>query len=160
MKKYPLFLFLFAIYPCLALLTWNFREVDSLSVIVRPVIFSLVIALVFCLLGLAMTKRRTKAALLTTVLLLFFFSFGHISLLIEGSDVMQRLGNPPRWINIVFPAIAMLVLAFLVAIILRTKMDLRPAYLTLIVISAFLVLSSCVTVIYNYYSRRPTSAAA
>lgn len=73
---------------------------------------------------------------------------------------MQRLGNPPRWINIVFPAIAMLVLAFLVAIILRTKMDLRPAYLTLNVISAFLVLSSCVTVIYNYYSRRPTSAAA
>jgi hypothetical protein len=41
--------------------------------------------------------------------------------------------------------------------VLKTKLDLRQSYLTLNVISAFLVLSSCFTLLNNIYRQRPPS---
>ena len=157
MKKYPFFLLLFTIYPSLALLTWNAREVDRINVILRPLLLSMVIALFFTLIFFALVKNRPKAILLSIICLIFFFSFGHISLLLEGSSLLETSDNVGWLISIFFPVLFLLVIILLCYAVLKTSQDLRQTYLTLNVISAFLVLSSCFTLLNNIYRQSPSA---
>ncbi len=76
-RKIPLHPFLFALYPTIALLAWNIREV-ILLVAMRPLAISLLLAaLIFIIMGLLFGNRR-KAALITTLTLVLFFSYGHL----------------------------------------------------------------------------------
>ena len=154
MKKHPFFLLLFAIYPSLTLLTWNLREVDRINIILRPWLLSMVIALLFTLIFSGLVRNRPKAILLSTICIIFFFSFGHISLLLEGSSLLEKSGNADWLINILFPVLFLLVIVLLFYAVLKTRRDLRQTYLTFNVISAFLVVSSCFTLLNNYYLRR------
>lgn len=141
MKRYPVFVLLFAIYPSLALLLWNFREVDPRA-LVRPLVFSLcliVIASASCWL---LMRSLPKALLVSTILGVFFFSFGHLSIAVEE----LRLGTAPGTFGSILPAIlpltVLLILVFLCSVVLRSKRDFGSEYAVLNVVSAFLVLSS------------------
>jgi hypothetical protein len=157
MKKYPLFLLLFTIYPSLALLTWNVREVDRINIILRPLLLSMVIASFVILLFFGLVRNWPKTILLSTICLIFFFSFGHISLLLEGSSLLEKSGNASWLIHIFLPVLLLLVIVLLCYAVLRTRQDLPQTYLTLNVISAFLVLSSCLTLLNNYYLQRQSA---
>ena len=158
MKKYPLFIFLFTIYPSLALLTWNFRQVDNTKIILRPLLFSIALTLVFCLLCFKLVRSWPKAILIATLFIILFFSFGHISIFFEESTLFKALRSPGWLINFILPALTVLFLIFLWSIILTTNKDLTRVYATLNAISAFLVLSSFFTLLSNFYQQRFVSA--
>jgi len=158
MKKYPFFILLFTIYPSLALLTWNFREVDSTKIILRPMLFSFALALVFCILCFKLLRSWPKAILITTLFIIFFFSFGNISIFFEESTLFEALGNPEWLINLILLALTVLFIILLCSLILTTNKDLTQVYATLNTISAFLVLFSFFTLVNNSYQQRPVSA--
>ena len=85
MSKYPLFIILLAIYPGLALLAWNFREVNA-NVVVRPLLFSVLLTLLLVAINILLIRNTRKAILVSTVFLVIFFSFGHLALLIDESS--------------------------------------------------------------------------
>jgi hypothetical protein len=156
MKKYPLFVFLLAIYPSLALLTWNFREVDA-YVVVRPLLFSISFALILIAISFLFVKNWPKAILVSTVFIIFFFSFGHISLLLEGSAFAAALGGLSRFVTIFLFAIALLTIIFLCRVILRSKKDLTAIYQVLNIISLFLVVSTGFMLMNRYFSGKAGS---
>ena len=155
MRKYPLFVFLLAIYPGLALLTWNFREVDA-SIVIRPLLFSISFALIVGAISFLLIKSQPKAILISTVFIIFFFSFGHISILLEGS-VFAALGGLSRSLTIFFSTIASLTLFFLCRLILKTDKDLTAVYQTLNIISLFLVFSSGFMLMNRYFAGKAGS---
>jgi hypothetical protein len=84
LKRAPFYVLLFAIHPSLALLSGNIREVEA-SVIVRPALASLLLALVVFA-GFRLLLRDTdKAALATTLLSILFYSYGHLYQLLRST---------------------------------------------------------------------------
>lgn len=141
MKRFPFFLFLFTAYPSMALLTFNFREVDA-TVILRPLIFSIVVACLVCGISFLLIRDRQKAILIATIFLIFFFSAGHISIFMEGLDFAALGDTLNRTLNVILTFAALFPLFFLCRTILRTRQSLSSVYQTLNLISLFLVLSS------------------
>jgi hypothetical protein len=153
MKNYPFFLLLFAIYPSLALVNRNFREVDA-TVIIRPLLFSILVAILFCIVSILLIKSRPKAILIATIFLIFFFSVGHLSIVMEGLNFGKTWGGDLSWlVNALVPLVALLILFFICRAILNTKRDLALIYQTLNVISLFLVLSSGFMLLNSYSAR-------
>jgi hypothetical protein len=110
MKKYPFLVVLLAIYPGLALLTWNFREVDA-KIVIRPFLFSITFSLIVLAISFLLIKSRPRAILISTVFIFFFLTSGHISILFEGSAFAAALGGLSRFLNLFLYAIALLILA-------------------------------------------------
>ena len=158
MKKYPFFILLFTIYPSLALLTWNFREVDNTKIILRPLLFSIALTLVFCLLCFKLVRSWPKAILITTLFIILFFSFGHISIFFAESTLFEAVGSPGWLIDFILLGLTVLFVILLWSIILTTNKDLTRVYATLNTISAFLVLFSFFTLLSNFYQQRLVSA--
>ena len=156
MKKYPFFLFLFAIYPGLALLTWNFREVDA-NIIIRPLLFSALLGSIFCTISFVLVRQWPKAILISTIFMIFFFSFGHLSIFVEGSDLAAGPGDPGRSINMVLSSTSLLVIFLLCRAILRTRKDHSQVYQILNVISLFLVISSGLMLLNSYRTQQASS---
>ena len=156
MKKYPLFIFLFASYPGLALLTRNFREVDS-SIILRPLLFSLLITLLSCFICYVLFRNIPKAILISTGFLVLFFSYGHIAIILEGSSFASAAAERNRLINILLSLLMLLVLIAGCRILLKTNKDLSTFYQILNVISLFLVVSSGFVLLHNSLTRVASS---
>ena len=77
LKNFPVYFFLFSIYPVLALLSFNINEVEP-GVLWRPL---LVVSGLGCLTFLALgflLKDWHKSALIITLLFLLFFTYGHV----------------------------------------------------------------------------------
>lgn len=156
MKRYPFFIFLFAVYPSLALLTSNFREVDA-SVIIRPLLFSILAASTIFAISFCLVKSLSKAILISTIFIIFFFSFGHLSIFVEGSKLAAALGEESWLINIFLSFATVLILFFLCRAVLRAKKDLTSVYQILNIVSLFLVLSSGFLLINSRFARRADS---
>ena len=156
MSKSPFFVFLLAIYPSLALLTWNIREVDA-NIVIRPFLFSLAFAFLLVAISTLLIKNEPKAILISTVVIIFFFSFGHISILVEGSTFAAAPGTLGDLTGIVLSTVTLLVLFFVCRAILNTKKDLSAIYPSLNIISLFLVLSSGFMFMNSYLAGRAGS---
>ena len=76
-KQFPFYVFLFSIYPALALLATNIAEVD-IRVVSRPLFASLILASLLFVITRLILKNWQQGALITTVILVFFFSYGHV----------------------------------------------------------------------------------
>ncbi|MFH1447194.1 MAG: hypothetical protein ABIG43_07300 [Chloroflexota bacterium] len=76
-KQFPFYVFLFSIYPALALLATNIAEVD-IRVVSRPLFASLILASLLFVIMRLILKNWQQAALITAVILVFFFSYGHV----------------------------------------------------------------------------------
>lgn len=153
MKKYPFFIFLFALYPSFALLTWNFREVDA-GAILRPLLFSIMISSILFLIGVSLIKSLPKAILISTIFILFFFSFGHISISIERSKLASSLGLGSWLITVILSIVTLLILFFLCRAVLKSNQDLTSVYPTLNILSLFLVLSSSFLLVNRFFARQ------
>ena len=152
MKKYPIFVFLFLIYPSLALLAWNLREVDA-NIAIRPLIFSIMLGCSFFLISLLLIRHLAKAILISTVFIIFFFSFGHIALFIKETGFATAFGKTREAITIILFLTSLLGVFLLCHAILKTKRDLSQVYSVLNVISIFLVLSSGWMLLAGYLTR-------
>jgi hypothetical protein len=81
-KNIPFYPFFFAVFPILALLAHNIKEVD-VQVAIRPVALSLLATLGIFLLARLALHSWAKAALVTGLFLALFFSYGHLYYLIR-----------------------------------------------------------------------------
>ncbi len=79
--RLPFFVLIFSVYPSLALLSTNIREVDA-GVVIRPLVFSLIGTAALLIILQFHFKNWGQAASMTTVVLLFLFSYGHIARLL------------------------------------------------------------------------------
>jgi len=77
LSKIPFHPLLLALYPTLALYTYNIDEVSS-STIWRPLFISVAMAILLFSVLCLISRNRHKAALLTSIILLVFFSYGRI----------------------------------------------------------------------------------
>ena len=77
MKKIPLYLLLFAVYPVLALWAQNIQEV-GFDQIVRILVASLFLSLLAWLAVWLIFRDVEKSGLITVVALIIFFSYGHL----------------------------------------------------------------------------------
>ncbi len=80
--RLPFFVLIFSVYPSLALLSTNIREVE-ISVVFRPLLFSLLGAVAFLLMFQFLFRNWVQSSLATTVLLLCFFTYGHVTRLVS-----------------------------------------------------------------------------
>jgi len=76
-KQFPFYVFLFSIYPVLALLATNIAEVN-IRVVFRPLFASLILASLLFVIMRLILKNWQQGALIATVILVCFFSYGHV----------------------------------------------------------------------------------
>ena len=81
-ERWLLHPFLFALYPVLALLAVNARDVP-LPTALRPIVVSLTLACLLLGLTRLLLRRRTEAAVLTSATLLLIFAYGHVYALLR-----------------------------------------------------------------------------
>lgn len=91
------FVLIFSIYPSLALLSTNIREVEW-SVVLRPLLFSLLGTAILLLVLQFFFKDWIRASFATTALLIFFFTYGHITRLL--TDRLDPKLNTPIQITV------------------------------------------------------------
>jgi hypothetical protein len=77
LKRYPVHFLTVALFPILALLANNLGELP-LSAALRPLLVSILAALVLWIVARWALRDSRKAALLTSTILIFFFSYGHL----------------------------------------------------------------------------------
>jgi len=86
-SRFPFHPFLFAIYPVLGLLSYNLLEVDP-KVGLRPILISVVGALILFLLVRLFFRGWQKAAMMTSLLLVLFFSYGHLYTSLRADNLL------------------------------------------------------------------------
>lgn len=77
MKRFPVYLLLFAVYPVLALWAQNIQEV-GFDQIIRVLAASVLLALLVWLAAWAIFRDVGKSGLIAVVALIIFFSYGHL----------------------------------------------------------------------------------
>jgi hypothetical protein len=93
-----------AVYPTLALAAANIQQIPP-SAAVRPLILSLIVALIL-LGGLRwLVGEWVKAGLLTSLILLLFFSYGHVYELVKNVSVAGFLIGRHRFLSLAWVAI-------------------------------------------------------
>lgn len=76
-KRFAIHPILFSLYPTLALLAHNIREVE-VEVAIRPLLISCITASIMLCVARLIFKDWIRASLLTTFTLVLFFSYGHV----------------------------------------------------------------------------------
>ena len=82
LTRLPFFVLIFSVYPVLALLSTNIREVEP-GVVFRPLFFSMAGTFVLLAILRLIFKNWIQASHATTAVLVFFFSYGHLTRLIS-----------------------------------------------------------------------------
>ena len=86
LRRFPLHPFLLAAYSALALLAFNIWEVN-VSVVIRPLLFSLVLALALLAILRLVFKSWLRAALAASLILILFFSYGHLYEFLKANPI-------------------------------------------------------------------------
>jgi hypothetical protein len=77
MKRFPVYLLLFALYPALALWAQNIQEIGY-ALVTRALAASVVLCLLLWLLAWLFIRDAEKAGLIAVMALIIFFSYGHL----------------------------------------------------------------------------------
>jgi hypothetical protein len=86
LRRFPFHPLLLAIYSALALLAYNIREVNA-SVVFRPLLFSLALALALLGFFRLAYKDWLRAGLAASLILVLFFSYGHLYEFLKGHPI-------------------------------------------------------------------------
>ena len=121
-KNFILYPFLFGLYPVLALIAHNAREMEFLSGS-RAIIGSFLLTFFLYVIILLLIRNPEKSALLTSTIILLFYTYGHINLLardwtIIGSSIGRHRVLLPVYLVIIILA---------TWLILRTRRDLSAS---------------------------------
>ena len=104
LKRIPLAPFALAMFPILAMLASNAKEV-SLSIALRPLAVSLFVALLLLILFRLILQRWDKAALVTSFLLVLFYSYGQVYYLLEVNPVAGVILGRHRYLTILYAGV-------------------------------------------------------
>jgi hypothetical protein len=88
LKRLPLAPFVLAIFPVLSMLASNMEEV-SLTVAIRPLLISLLLALIILVIFRLVLRRWDKASLVTSYILVLFYSYGQVYSWLEQNPVAE-----------------------------------------------------------------------
>jgi hypothetical protein len=109
LKRVPIHPFAFAIFPILALLSYNITEVPP-RVALRSLVISLIAtASIFLLLSL-ITHKWQKAGLTTTLLLIMFYSYGQVYELLQAHPILGINLGRHRYLVIIYATIIIVTL--------------------------------------------------
>src|SRR5215207_9106789 len=86
LRTFPIHPFFFGIYPILALLAFNVSDVDVSSSL-RPIVLSVLLALLLLATFYGIFRDWKRAALLSTILLILFYSYGHAYIALKGVNI-------------------------------------------------------------------------
>jgi hypothetical protein len=86
LRRFPFHPFLFAVYPILALLTFNIAEVDPASGS-RSLLLSVLVTGLLILIFYVLFRDWKRAAILSTIILILFYSYGHVYILLKGVNL-------------------------------------------------------------------------
>lgn len=92
LRRWVLHPILFGLYPIVALLAINVKQVGPLYAI-RPALLALTLTVVFLLLFRSILNDWRRAAIATTFALLLFFSYGHVFTWLRSIDGIGILGK-------------------------------------------------------------------
>jgi hypothetical protein len=151
--KLPIYPFLFALYPGLALLGHNIEEVRA-GVAGRALLVSLLASVILLITFRLILKKWDYAAILTTAVLITFFSYGHIYTFLKDMD---RIGDAAARHRFLIP-ISIAVLIALFYWLRRVKPVLKNinSYLNLIAFIALIVPLYQIAS-YSLYAQAPTA---
>jgi hypothetical protein len=156
LNRFPLAPFAIAIFPILAMLANNAKEV-SLSVALRPLAVSLILALLLLVLFRLVFRRWDKAALVTAFLLVIFYSYGHIYSLLEQHSIAGFSLGRHRYLLLLY---ALVLLVGLWAIIFKLKNYPQALFVTNVVSLALLVMPVAQLSIFTIQSNQQQRQAA
>jgi hypothetical protein len=120
LQNLEFYLFLFAIYPTLALLGHNIEEIKAVVAVRSFLVSLLVVAVCFGVLA-WLLKDRSKAALVSSLGVLLFFSFGHVYNGIKQISAVASLLGRHRILTPIWLALFVLGTIW----IIRNKRDFR-----------------------------------
>jgi len=151
LKSLVLHPFLFALYPVLALFSFNITQVPTNQVFM-PIVVSVGSAFILWLVINLVFKDKKKSGLFVFLFLFLFFSYGHFqrALTLQGYQLGQPKYLLPVW-GLLF------VLATYLISKVRTNLDNHTLILN--VVTAFLVLSSLVNIVPYTLQRRAANEA-
>ncbi len=104
LKRFPIAPFAFAIFPILAMIASNVKEV-SFSVALRPLAVSLVVTLILLFILRLILRRWDKAALVTSFIMLLFYSYGQVYSLLEQYPIAGFSLGRHRYLIILYALI-------------------------------------------------------
>jgi len=138
-NKYPLFIFIFTIYPIVNLLANNIRETE-LKVFWRPFVLSIIFATTLTLLIQVLAKNWMRTYLISSFIIIIFFSYGQISIVIENTSLFENsnVSKSPFFI-LQFIIISIFTLV-VIQKIMRSRIDQNQVFSTLNIISLALLL--------------------
>jgi len=149
LERLPFFVLIFSVYPSLAFLAWNYREVNPF-IVLRPITFSVFFALTILLLCIYFFKDISKAHLGTSIIVITFFSLGHIANVLENAIFYEKIGKPTWLVNILLPLFTLSIVIAVLRSIWNFKGDITRSFTAINVISAFLLASSGFLISNNY----------
>jgi hypothetical protein len=86
--RLPVHPFLISLYPVLALLSYNIKEIEPRAALRALLVSFVLIVAVFFLLW-ALTRSSARAGLLASLFALLFFSYGHVNAAFRETPVLQ-----------------------------------------------------------------------
>jgi hypothetical protein len=101
LKRAPLAPFALAIFPILSLLASNVNEV-SLTVAIRPLLISMLVALLLLVVFRLVFRRWDKASLVTSFILVLFYSYGQVYSWLEQNPIAGFSFGRHRYLVILF----------------------------------------------------------
>ncbi|MGW8224397.1 MAG: hypothetical protein ACWGOY_01625 [Anaerolineales bacterium] len=120
--NFILYPFLFGLYPVLALIAHNAREMEFVAGF-RAIIVSIIFTFFLYVILLLLIRDPAKSALLTSILILLFYAYGHINLLARDWSIFGlTIGRHRVLLPVYF--VFIIVATWL---ILRTKRDLSAS---------------------------------
>ena len=151
--KLPIYPYLFALYPALALLGHNIEEVRPF-VAVRALFVSLLASILLMIIFRLLLKKWDYAAILTTTTLIIFFSYGHVYNFLKDMD---RIGVAAARHRLLIP-ISIAALTLIYYWLRRVKSELKN-------INSYLNLIACIALIiplfqiasYSFYAQSTTA---
>ncbi len=136
LRSLPIHPIAFAGYSVVALLAQNIAEVHY-AVAVRPLIFSVAVALGLMAILRAVIGSWSKPALITSLMMAAFFVYGHIYELVRNATILDVVIGRHRYL---LPFLSVLVLIGILLIV-RTSADLeRPTQILNVVAIALLLI--------------------
>ncbi len=142
LRKYPVHVVLFGIYPVLALLSSNIHEVD-LSVSFRAILVSGAAALILFSLCWLVFRNSGKAGMITSVILILFFSYGHVYMALRQLDATGTVFFARHRVLVVVFALIFLLIAWRV---IRSR-DTQATTWILNLIGGILILAAVIPIV-------------
>ena len=154
---FPFFVFIFAVYPSLAYLASNYREVHASSVL-RLVVFSILVVGILLALCFLLLRKSSKAVLASSVLTLVFFSLGHVIDLVENTTLYKEAGKPALLVNGFLFLSSLLIIVVAIRQIGRISGDPAQLFRVMNVTAIVLLASSCALLLGKYIQENESPA--